>query len=259
MFEHLRSRRPFVAGGQFMGLGFIAFPVACAALACLGAVTEAFSGIDTVGDVSVIGTATADADCPECLPSGKGTRLEYEVQLAINAANENGADFHLRVSDQASANFKCFKVEKWNPLAMPPAWEVANGWTGTLVNSQVEGGVNVHYIGWYRLSGDLIKKGDRFRFSVVYCGNARRDSTIEWILTNDGTQAPAVPDAEGDRSDVPDQGGADDPGWLGPTTSNPGTGFAVVADRIPTLPTIAMVILVTGLLVIGCWKLRTWV
>jgi hypothetical protein len=207
------------------------------------------SGIQNAGDITIGATVTPNVSCPDC-PSGSGTGICYEVTLAANAQQQNTEviDFHVQVNDANAGNFQCGSVfDVTNNHA-------ATGWTFEHVD-QVEGGVNKHYISWYASSG--IARGHTFRFCFVYCGSAKRDATLEWIATSDGTNKPGIPDGSGDRNDVPNSGPHDDPGWLSPTGGTgvtDGAGFALASA--PTLGPRYLVALLVSLGLAGVLAIR---
>ncbi len=178
------------------------------------------------GDITIDASSEADVPCADC-PGGTGTRLTYDVTLAANAENQGGQDFHIEVNDARASNFGCFNVEKLSPQGQ---WEDAS-WDASH-ESQVEGKRNVHYLSFYQspFGGQTLSKGETFRFSFVYCGSRNNlDDSIEFIVTDDANALPAVPDAQGDRSDVPDSAGTDDPAWKGKSTKAPGSNVGFVS------------------------------
>lgn len=178
------------------------------------------------GDVTINATRTDDEPCVDC-PGGKGTRLSWEVTLASGAENDGAEDFHVEVNDARADNFRCGQIERWDTSL--GQW-VDVGW-GMSLQSQDEGKRKVHYLSFYRnFGGEVLNRGETFRFSFVYCGSKNNlDDSIEFIVTNDGSLLPAVPDGNGQRSNVPDSGSGDDPGWHGQIQKAPGSGIGFIS------------------------------
>ncbi|MFO0983508.1 MAG: hypothetical protein U1E76_17545 [Planctomycetota bacterium] len=174
-------------------------------------------GVQNENDITINATST---------DLGNGCRrICYEVTLAANAENENLLDFHVEVNSADASLFSDFDVDK---KQADGTWADTHWWEGKH-GSQVEGNANHHYIDFYSPYGnEKMKKGNTYRFCVTYCGAATNlDSTIEFLATNSGNALPGIPDATGNRADVPDDPNTnqDDEGWKGPWSA--GTGAKV--------------------------------
>ena len=199
------------------------------------------------GDVTITVTSQAvdEADCPDCPPgTTERTKICYTITIDQAAeygdpnANDGAKDFHIGTSDGFANNYVCPTAEKFvNGQWVPLGWVFA-------YDNQIEGGVRKHYISWHdpRPAPDheIMSRGATFRLCFVYCGGSENlTNSYSWILTTDGTVLPAVPDDDGNRSDVPNspnvQGEPDDPGWSGKNTAGAGAkvGFALGACILP--------------------------
>jgi len=165
------------------------------------------------GDVTISADFKPNVDCPDP-PGGKGTRIWYDVTLADNAENSGGEDFHVEVNDANHTNFQEFETKE----LVGGEWR-DRYWTECHA-SQVERGVDKHYISWYSDDGHHgeIERGETWKFSFIYCGpTTNLDNTIEFIMTEDGDSLPGIP-VGGNRPDVPNSPpytSRDDKGWFG--------------------------------------------